>query len=397
MKKLTPVVAIMAVFTLAICFIMIGSVSEELKSNLGITNADIGTLVFVFSITCIIVQLLAGVIVDRFGHKPMGIVGFLVSALSIFLLAFASSFQLAVLAAIFLGVGAICCNTVGNTLLPVVLFEGKDPARASNFGNAFVGLAFVLTPLLIVTLIKDFGINYSVTLSILAALVLVFMVFSIISDYPQVSTGFQFSTAFKLLLKPAVLVAASALICYIGLEFTMNTWVKPAMTELYSAAGTGNAVRNAGRVLALFGLAMAVGRFLTSALKNLSQIGAVLVAGMALISVAAILVLSQTSSIAVAIIMVLIAGLAFAPMFPTIVGVTFSKFGPKYYGSIFGIIFSVGLLGPMVLPKLIGNLSTTGGSVQKSLPIAAVVAGVLVVIALLMSRTKGDKPQEEKA
>ncbi|MBN1998967.1 MFS transporter, partial [candidate division KSB1 bacterium] len=394
-KKLTPVVAIMAVFTLAICFIMIGSISEELKSNLGIDNAHIGTLVFLFSITCIIVQLLAGVIVDRFGHKPMAIAGFLVSAGSIFLLAFVSSFQVAVLAAVLLGVGAICCNTVGNTLLPVVLFEGKDPARASNFGNAFVGLAFVLTPLLIVTLIKDFGINYNLTLSILAVLVLIFSVFSIISDYPQVSTGFKFSTAFKLLLKPAVLVAALALICYIGLEFTMNTWVKPTMTELYTTAGNSNAVRNAGRVLALFGLAMAIGRFITSALKNLSKIGAILIAALALVSVAVILILSKTSSIGVAIIMVLIAGLAFAPMFPTIVGVTFSKFEPKYYGSIFGVIFAVGLLGPMVLPKLIGNLST-GGSVQKSLPIAAVVAVFLVVVALLMSRTKGDKSQKEK-
>ena len=37
-------------------------------------------------------------------------------------------------------------------------------------------------------------------------------------------------------------------------------------------------------------------------------------------------------------------GLAFAPIFPTIVGVTFAKFDASQYGSIFGIIFAIGLL-----------------------------------------------------
>jgi fucose permease len=385
MNKLTPVVAIMAVFTLAVCFIIIGSISEELKNEIGIDNADIGTLVFLFSLTCMVVQLLVGPMVDKFGHKPLSIIGFLVASTSIFLLAFAASFAMTVVAAILLGIGAICCNTVGNTLLPVVLFGGKEPARASNFGNGFVGLAFVLTPLIIVTLINDLGVSYSVTVSIIGALVLVFALFAIISSYPQVSTGFKLRTAVELLAKPAVLFAALALVCYIGLEWTMNTWVKPLMTELFSDHVSANAIRDAGRVLALFGLAMAIGRFITAGIKNLSAIGMRVIAGGALISVLSILVLVVTQNSLMAILAVLITGLAFAPMFPTIVGVTFSKFDASQYGSIFGIIFSVGLLGSMFLPKIIGSMSV-GRTVQQSLPIAAVMAGFLCIIALLMGR-----------
>jgi len=51
MRKTSAVVAIMAVFTLAVCFIMIGSISEELKARLSIGNSDIGTLVFTLSLT----------------------------------------------------------------------------------------------------------------------------------------------------------------------------------------------------------------------------------------------------------------------------------------------------------------------------------------------------------
>ncbi|MCP4263473.1 MAG: MFS transporter [Planctomycetes bacterium] len=385
MKNMCAIVAIMSVFTLAVCFIMTGSISEELKSRLEIDNSAIGTMVFIFSLTCMIVQLLVGPLVDRIGHKPLAVIGFLVAGISIFLLAFAQSFALVLMAAVLLGIGAICCNTVGNTLLPVVLFGGKEPARASNFGNAFVGLAFVLIPLTIVTLINDLGWSYERTLSIIASVVLLFAVFALVSNYPRVSTGFELAKAVRLLSQPLVLLAALALVCYIGLEFSMNTWIKPLMTELYENTGSANAVRNAGRILALFGLAMAVGRFLTSMVKNLSQIGTFVVAGGALVVVGSVMIMVCTANPKMATLAVLVTGLAFAPMFPTIVGVTFSKYDAGLYGSIFGIIFSIGLLGSMILPKLIGSLSVNK-TVQQSLPITAIIAGVLLVIALLMGR-----------
>lgn len=385
MKNMCAIVAIMAVFTLAVCFIMIGSISEELKSRLDIDNSAIGTMVFIFSLTCMIVQLLVGPLVDRIGHKSMAVLGFLVAGISIFLLAFAQSFSLVLAATVLLGIGAICCNTVGNTLLPVVLFDGKEPSRASNFGNAFVGLAFVLTPLTIVTLINDLGWSYERTLSIIASVVLIFAVFAFISDYPRVSTGFELAKAVRLLKQPLVLLAALALVCYIGLEFSMNTWIKPLMTELFEKTDNANAVRDAGRILALFGLAMAVGRFLTSMVKNLSQIGTFVVAGGALVVVGSVMVMVCTANPKLATLAVLVTGLAFAPMFPTIVGVTFSKYDAGLYGSIFGIIFSIGLLGSMILPKLIGSFSVNK-TVQQSLPITGIMAGVLLIIALLMGR-----------
>jgi fucose permease len=267
----------------------------------------------------------------------------------------------------------------------VVLFDGKEPSRASNFGNAFVGLAFVLIPLTIVTLINDLGWSYERTLSIIASVVLIFAVFALISNYPCVSTGFELAKAVRLLSQPLVLLAALALVCYIGLEFSMNTWIKPLMTELYEKTGNANAVRDAGRILALFGLAMAVGRFLTSMVKNLSQIGTFVVAGGALVVVGSVMLMVCTANPRLATLAVLVTGLAFAPMFPTIVGVTFSKYDAGLYGSIFGIIFSIGLLGSMILPKLIGSLSVNK-TVQQSLPITGIMAGVLLIIALLMGR-----------
>jgi len=386
--KMTAIVALMAVFSLAICFIIVGAISEELKQGLGITNNDIGSLALSLFLTSMIVQFIIGPLLDKFGHKPLAILGFLVTGASMFLLAFAPSLEMAFVACILLGVGAMCLNTVGNTLIPAVLFEGKDPARASNFGNAFFGLGYVLTPLLF-SLFTTWAVGYKTGVSIIGALMIVFLLIALGTRFPQISTGFQFSMAIKLLGKGAVLIAAIALFCYVALEISMGTWIKPYMTEIFGGDKDPNAVANAGLVLTFFGVAMMVGRFLSASIKNLTAMGAKLIAAAALISILAVGLMMVTQSATMAIIAVLLTGLVFAPIFPTIVGVTFAKFEPKLYGSIFGIIFAVGLLGGTVVPKIIGNLST-GTTVQQSLGIAVAMAVILFVISLFIGR-KGKK------
>ena len=373
----TSVVALMAVFGLGICFVIVGAISEEYKAALGLSNADLGNLTLALFLTSSIVQLIIGPLVDKFGYKPVAIVGFLVAALSMVLLRAASNAEMAVVACILLGVGAMCLNTVGNTLIPVVLFNGQDPARASNFGNAFFGLGLVVTPLLVAL------VNWQLGLFLLGGLFLVGLLVALTTQFPRVSTGYEFSMAFKLLGKPAVIVAALALFCYISLESSMNTWSKPYMTELLGGRDNPAAVQNAGFVLSLFGVAMMAGRFATSMVKNLTTIGIRLIGAAALVAVGAILVMIVTSSPAVATAAVVLTGLVFAPIFPTIVGVTFAKFEPRLYGSIFGIIFSVGLLGATFVPKIIGNLSA-GATVQQSLLIVLAMAAALFVMSLFL-------------
>lgn len=392
MKKMTTIVALMAVFTLAICFIILGSISVELMAALNIDTGQLGSLVMGLFLTCCIAQFFMGPLVDKYGYKSLAIVGFTITALSMFVLAFAPSFSIALVACILMGIGAMALNTVGNTLIPVVLFEGKDPARASNFGNGFFGLGYVLTPLLIVFILKTLSLSYTIALIIIGVLSIIFLVFALTTSFPQVSTGFKISMAFKILLKPAVLIAALALFCYMSLEISMGTWIKALMEELFGSVGNLNATAQAGLVLSLFGVAMMAGRFLSSTIKNLTAMGPKIIIFASFLSVLAIFLMIITRSPILGIVAVLIAGLAFAPIFPTIVGVTFSKFDSSLYGSIFGIIFSIGLLGGTFMPKIIGNLSV-GSTVQQSLPIAAIMAGILLIISLFIGRV--GKPKAE--
>ena len=388
--KKSAIVALMAVFTLAICFIILGAISVELMAALNIDAGQFGTLVLGLFLTSCIVQLLIGPLVDKVGYKPVAILGFTVTSLSMLMLAFSSDFTMALIACILMGVGAMSLNTVGNTLIPVVLFDGKDPARASNFGNAFFALGYILTPLLIVFMFQSLNLRYNSALIIISILTFIFLGFALVTAFPSVSTGFKFNMAFKVLMKPDVLIAALALFCYISLEVSMGTWIRKLMEELYAESVTVNAAAKTGVVLSLFGVAMMVGRFLTSAIKNLTALGAKLIVLMSIVSLFAILLMIFSSGPALAIVAIIIAGMAFAPIFPTIVGVTFSKFDPSLYGSIFGIIFSFGLLGGTFVPKFIGNLSV-GSTVQNSLLIPAIMAGILIVVSLFIGRVGKQK------
>ncbi len=74
MKKITIIVALTA-FTVGICFIILGSISVELMTGLGISAAQFGTLVMGFFLTGGIVQLFIGPLVDKVGYKPVTIYG----------------------------------------------------------------------------------------------------------------------------------------------------------------------------------------------------------------------------------------------------------------------------------------------------------------------------------
>jgi fucose permease len=391
MKKMTAIVALMSSFTLAICFIILGSISVELMLALGINEARFGTLVMSLFLTSCIVQLFIGPLVDKIGYKPVSILGFVFVSASMFTLAFSSGFAIALLACIMMGVGAMSVNTVANTLIPVVLFGGKDPARASNFGNGFFGLGYILTPLLIVFIIEILGLSYTIALLTLGILSLVFLVFALLTSFPAVSTGFRFSMVLKILAQPAILIASVALFCYISLEISMGTWIKPLMEELYGGYTVADAAVKAGIVLSLFGVTMMAGRFLSATVKNLTAQGPKVIIFSSAIALTAILLMILARGPALGIVAVLLIGLAFAPIFPTIVGVTFAKFDPSLYGTIFGIIFAIGLLGGTFVPKFIGNLSV-GSNVQHGLPILLVMSAIMLVISFFIARTGKPEP-----
>ena len=383
-------VALLCVFGLGMCFSILGSISVKLMPRLKIDQGKFGSLISAFMVVCLIASLIVGVVIDSIGYKPVAIFGFLLTALCFFLLARANNYGATLVACLLLGFGAMALNTAGNTMIPVVLFEGKNPAAASNLGNVFFGLGLFLTPLIVSFLLRK--ISYERAISVLALIVLAPIVVALLATYPVSKAGFALSKVFGLLSEPAILVAGFVLFCYISLEASFCNWLPAFGKEVISGAKpqaeAGAVDASAQRMLSVFAVAMMAGRLIASQIPGITTYGTWVIAGAAVVAGVIILAMTVSKSVSAAWVLAALAGLAFAPCFPTAIGVTFAKYSPEIYGSVFGIIFAIGLAGAVIVPKAIGNLAK-GSTVQKSLRLLLPFCAILIVLALVLGPLKG--------
>ena len=114
------IVAVLCVFGLGMCFSLLGSVSVKLMPRLNIDQGKFGSLIAAFMTACLVSSLILGVVTDKLGYKPVAILGFLLTAVCILLLARGRTYQSVFVSCVLLGFGAMALNTAGNTLIPVV-------------------------------------------------------------------------------------------------------------------------------------------------------------------------------------------------------------------------------------------------------------------------------------
>jgi fucose permease len=133
----------------------------------------------------------------------------------------------------------------------------------------------------------------------------------------------------------------------------------------------------------VYAVSLICGRLVASQVPALTEYGSWFVAAASLAAALLIVGMTVTRNAWRAWLLVFVVGLASAPFFPTIVGITFAKYTPEVYGSVFGIIFAWALLGGATVPKAIGNLAK-GSSVQKSMRLLVPLCLLLVILALIL-------------
>ncbi len=380
---MAAVVAVSCVFGVGVCFALLGSIGVKLMPRLGLDRGRFGTLISALMLTCVAASLLAGAITDRVGFGAVAISGFVITSICLFLLSRSKTFGAAAAACVFLGFGAMAMNTAGNTMIPMVLFGGKNPAAASNLGNVFFGLGLFLTPLLVSFLFRK--TTYEKSVSALGLVILLPIIPAALATYPKAAAGLVLKEALSLLTTPLVIVGAIVLLLYTSIETSFCNWLTPYSKEMIGRSGGGDegAVdARAQRMLSLFAIAMMAGRLITSQFSGITKSGHLVIAVVMVAAAALIVAMTLAKSAKAVPAAAALSGLLLAPIFPTTVGIVFSKH-PESFGSVFGIIFAGAMLGGSIVPKAIGNVAR-GATIQKSLrllvPICLLVAAAILVL-----------------
>ena len=386
-------VALAGVFGLGMCFAILGSVSVKLMPRLNIDQGKFGTLVSVFMFSCLVASLIMGVLVDTVGFKIVGVGGFLATTACIFLLARGKNFGAAMVACLLLGFGAMALNTIGNGLLPKVLFQGKNAGAAFNIGNVFFGLGLFVAPFLISFLLRK--TTFEKALTILAAIPLVLTIIPALAPLAYTGAKFEIGVAGSLVVQPATIVAALVLFCYIALESSFCNWLVPFGKEVISEDKPDMAPdavdASAQRMLSVFAIAMMAGRLLNGlVLAGIPKIVAnqqYIITGAAIVAAVVILLMMSSRKSGMAWIAAALAGFVFGPVFPTTLGLSAPKYNGAYWATNFGIIFAVGLAGAVLIPKMMGNMAakSADSSIRKSLKLLLPLCIILAILAIVLA------------
>lgn len=366
-----------SVFVFGMVVAFLGSIKLQLAPRLGLDDAQFGKIVAVLQWTGVVMAVLAGVMLDNLGYRSIIIAGSVLCAAAIFLFSRAGTLGLVMGACIVLGVGGQFVNVAGNKLNPN-LFE--DLAAGSNLGNAFFGLGALLVPIIAVTLFKK--TTFSNAMVVLALIALPAALFALLGNFPTIEKSFSAEVAMGLLGNHITWLAALTLFCYIGLEVSMAAWITSYAAEIGADEG------QASKILSLFFIFMLIGRLIVGLQDritgiNLTPIGGWVIGVAAVIAAIAITMMMQAKTLSSARIAVIVAGLVFAPCFPTTVGITFQHFSPAEQGSLFGVIFAIGMIGASLLPAWIGNLAK-GKNVRTGLGILRITAIALAVLGVVL-------------
>jgi fucose permease len=158
----------------------------------------------------------------------------------------------------------------------------------------------------------------------------------------------------ELLRSPLVLALAFLLFFESGNEFVLGGYVATFLTrELHVS------IAGASYLLAAYWAVLMLARVLLG--RAVARFGAsrVVVVG-ALAAAAGALIIAASSTAPVATAGIVLTAAALAGIFPTVLGLAGTAF-PDRSGTVFGILFTIGLTGGMTIPWLAGQLADSAG------------------------------------
>jgi len=346
-RKLLIFAMVLNPLVYAIIVFIIGVTLPTLTEKFGLSDSQKGTLFLVQNLAILISILSVGPIMDKFGRKPVVLVGALLIAGSVVAVGVAPSFAslLAILFVLGLGGG---CNNIGGSALIADLFT-ENTTSAFNWLGASFGIGAILIPLLGSLMIGPLGLfPYVIVLGLIAAIPLVIFAFA---EFPksQEADQFKLSELVKVISNPLVFLLGAVLFFYVAVEISTVGWLKDYLINKFNLTD-----KTSGFVLTGFSSMMMVGRL--SAGFILKKIrGVYLIVYCALLSVIGLAAMILTGNLTLTVLGVALVGLAFAPIYPTSLGTIGENFS-RYVATTMSVVISFGFLGSMLLPFVIGLL-----------------------------------------
>lgn len=371
-------------FVFGIVMALLGAILPALAGRLRFGPPDIGALFLVMNAAMLAASLALGLVMDRFGMKLPLVLGCLLVALALAMVASAESFSTLRPAVLLLGIGGGALNGAANTLTADLYEDERRKSAALNRLGVFFGFGALFLPLAIGALMSHVSVERLVLAA--AVLCLALGAFLLPLDFPTAKQAHALPVAEipGFLRSPLVLAFSALLFFESGVEFTLGGFVSTYLTGDFAVQ-----VKVASWILAGYWASIIFARSLLSRLALGLDAYRLLLFCAVGASAGAILAAAAPGPGAAALAVVL-CGASLAGIYPTALGVAGARF-QSHSGTVFGILFAAGLSGGILLPWLAGQVGGAAGLRSVFAIVAAAFAAIAVLsrAAARSDRTRG--------
>ncbi len=313
-----------------------------------LTNEQLGRIGAVTFIGLVSGILITGPLADRYGAKLFAIIGNLLVAVGLGLMAITPGYNFLLIAVAIMGFGAGVLDMV---LSPIVCaFQPDNRAKAMNWLHSFYCVGAVLT-VLVGSIALKYGVGWrNMAIYLLPLPGLVALGFSLLHIPPLVNHEDGRMRLGELLRNSIFVVALFAIFMAGATELGMAQWL-PA----YAEKSLGFTKWIGGMALLGFSLAMTFGRMIAGMLGNRIK-PMTLLLFCCWSSVLFFLLACFSPSPYFALLSSITVGLTGSCLWPTLLGTTADIF-PQGGASMFGLLGAMGNLGGVFMPWIVGIMA----------------------------------------
>ena len=375
------------ILVFGIVFAVLGTVFglPAMRARLQINLAQQGNLFLLLYFGIFCASLIVGPLIDHLGNRTNLLISSAIVAAAMLGFAEAHSFLAASLAALLLGFGGGGLNTCTNVLVSDLYGDQRGPML--NLLGIFFGIGALFVPLLAATIEGHFTIAQLFVLCAALASACAVAYGAISFPPARVGQALSWREAFSVAKYKGVLLLGFILFFESGNEASVCGW-----TSTY-VNGAGYSPRAATLALAAYWGALMLGRILAARMLHTFAKSS-LVAWSAIISLIGCAILLTAHLFWSFMLGTALIGLSYAPIFPTTLAIAGDHYSERA-GTVFGLLFSVALIGGMLLPWAVGQVSQQFGlRLGMLVPgLGAVGITVLAIVFMLRERLAGQSPE----
>ena len=318
-----------------------------MRDRLHIDLAQQGDLFLLLYVGILIASLMVGPLIDHTGHKLVLLISALLVSLGMILFSAAHSISASGAAAIALGLGGGGLNTCTSALVSELYGERRGPML--NVLGIFFGMGALCIPLFAASVEGYFTVvQLLIFCSLLAGLCA--LAYALLRfPAPTEAHAFSWRETLRVATYGGVWLIGVLLLFESGSEASISGW-----TSTYANA-SGLSSRTATLILAAYWAALMSSRLIAASLLRVMGKSHLILASAVLSVIGCGILLSAESVLRLSIGVALI-GLSHGPIFPTALAIAGDRYS-AVAGTVFGLLFSIALVGGMTFPWAVGHVS----------------------------------------